>query len=174
MERELTLRSCTADDVDALRTLSIRTYYETFASMSQPEAMDAYLAEAYDRNKLLRELTDSSSLFLFLYADGALVGYLKLNEASAQTDLYDDASLEIERIYVTGTHHGQGLGQYLMDQALRIAAERRKTYVWLGVWERNERALRFYRRNGFYPIGTHSFFMGEDEQTDHLMRRDLP
>ena len=115
----------------------------------------------------------SNAAFYFLYWDGKLAGYLKLNEASAQTDLHDEQSLEIERIYVSKEFQGEGLGRYLMDQAISIAIQRKKKYVWLGVWEKNEKALRFYRRNGFYQIGTHSFVMCDDEQTDYIMRKDL-
>lgn len=169
----LKLRACAPEDIDALRALSAQTYYDTFAALCAPADMAAYLAQAFDRDKLLGELCDAHAQFFFLYADGALAGYLKLNECPSQTDLNDPHSLEIERIYVSGEFQGCGLGQYLMDQAVHIAAGRNKKYVWLGVWERNERALRFYRKNGFYATGTHSFVMGEDEQTDYIMRKDL-
>lgn len=170
----MVLVPCTAADVDTLRDLSIKTYYETFISLSTPEDMDAYLTAAYDRNKLLGELNDKNSLFFFLYADETPAGYLKLNEAPSQSDINDPVSLEIERIYVVSGFQGAGLGRYLMEQALRIAVERGKSYAWLGVWEKNEKALCFYRKNGFRPVGTHSFFMGDDEQTDYIMRRELP
>ena len=169
----LTLRNCVPENVDTLREFSIQTYRDTFAGMCAPSDMAAYLAAAYDRSKLLRELRDTRSQFFFLSADGKLAGYLKLNEAPSQTDLNDPRSLEIERIYVSRAFQGQGLGGYLLGEAARIARERGKQYVWLGVWERNERALRFYRSHHFYAIGTHSFRMGEDVQTDFLMRRDL-
>ena len=135
--------------------------------------MAAYLAEAYDRDKLLGELRDGHEQFFFLYADGKLAGYLKLNEAPSQSDVNDGASLEIERIYVSAAFQGKGLGSFLMEQAVCMAKERGKQYVWLGVWERNEKALRFYRSNGFYAIGKHSFIMGDDRQTDYIMRKDL-
>ena len=169
----LSLRDCAPEDVDILRELSVKTYYDTFASMCAASDMAAYLSEAYDRDKLLRELCDAHEHFFFLYADGKLAGYLKLNEAPSQSDINDDASLEIERIYVSAAFQGKGLGKFLMEQAVHRAAELGKQYVWLGVWERNEKALRFYRNNGFYAVGTHSFVMGDDKQTDHIMRKDL-
>lgn len=98
---------------------------------------------------------------------------LNTPENPAQTDRNDPASLEIERIYVSGGFQGEGLGRYLMEQAIQIAVARKKKYIWLGVWEKNERAIRFYKRNGFYKTGIHSFVVGEDVQTDHLMRKDL-
>ena len=135
--------------------------------------MEEYLNRAFDREKLRRELSDKNSMFFFLLSDEKPAGYLKVNEAPSQTDVNDPASLEIERIYVSGEFQGEGLGRYLMEQAIRMAVERKKKYVWLGVWEKNEKAIRFYKRNGFCQIGTHSFDMGEDVQTDYIMRKDL-
>ena len=169
----LRLQNCTPEQVDLLRDLSIRTYYDTFASMCAPADMDAYLKEAYDREKLIGELRDECTQFFFLYDDRELVGYLKLNEAPSQTDLNDRQSLEIERIYVIAEFQGRGLGRYLMEQAVDIAMACGKQYVWLGVWEKNDKALRFYRNSGFYAVGTHSFVMGDDKQTDYIMRKDL-
>ena len=167
------LRKCTVDDFDVLRELSIWTYYETFAYLNNPEDMQAYLDEAFEINKLWNELCNPNSTFFFLYFNDTLAGYLKLNEAPSQTDINDFDSLEIERIYVVSKFQGEGLGRYLMEQAIAIATERKKKYVWLGVWEKNERAIRFYKKNRFYEISTHTFVMGEDVQTDYIMRRDL-
>ena len=167
------LRKCTTEDLDLLRELSIRTYYETFAHLNTPEDMQAYLDEAFEINKLRRELDDPNSSFFFLYFNDILVGYLKLNEALSQTDINDEASLEIERIYVSSEFQGKGLGRYLIEQAIAVASGRKKDYVWLGVWEKNEKAIHFYKKNGFYEIGKHAFVMGEEVQTDFVMRRDL-
>ena len=169
----LFLRSCTSEDLDTLREVSIKTYYETFAYLNTPEDMQAYLDEAFEINKLQYELNDPNSAFFFLYFNDVLAGYLKLNEAPSQTDINDKSSLEIERIYVSSQFQGEGLGRYLMEQAIAIARERKKDYAWLGVWEKNEKAIHFYRKNGFYEIGTHIFVMGKDVQTDYVMRKDL-
>ena len=167
------LKRCGADDFNTLRELSIRTYEETFAHLNTPEDMAAYLEDAFCTERLAKEFNDPNSCFSLLYFDDSLAGYLKLNETPAQTDINDPASLEIERIYVAGEFQGKGLGQYLMDRAIAMAVRQQKKYVWLGVWEKNEKALRFYRKNGFYEIGTHAFVMGEDVQTDYVMRKDL-
>lgn len=167
------LRACTIGDIDILRELSLKTYYETFAHLNTPEDMAAYLEDAFNVERLTKELNDPNSSFFLLYADDSLVGYLKLNEAPSQTDINDPLSLEIERIYVSSEFQGTGLGGYLMEQAITIATERNKKYAWLGVWEKNEKAICFYKRNRFYEIGTHTFVMGEDVQTDYVMRKDL-
>ncbi|MGL6200855.1 MAG: GNAT family N-acetyltransferase [Lachnospiraceae bacterium] len=141
--------------------------------MNTPSNMKAYLDISFYLEKLSAELLNTSSLFYFLYSDEELSGYLKLNEAPAQTDIYDGQSLEIERIYIAKEFQGKGLGVDLMDRAINLAKLRKKQYVWLGVWEKNEKAIPFYKKNGFYEVGTHSFFMGDDEQTDYIMRKDL-
>lgn len=167
------LRKCTMDDFEVLREISIRTYYETFAHLSTPKDMQAYLDETFEINKLRGELNNLNSDFFFLYFNDILAGYLKLNEVPSQTDISDSSALEIERIYVVSEFQGEGFGRYLMEQAIAIATERKKKYVWLGVWEKNEKAIHFYKKNGFYEIGTHTFVMGEDVQTDYIMRKDL-
>ncbi|HNX15665.1 MAG TPA: GNAT family N-acetyltransferase, partial [Oscillospiraceae bacterium] len=91
----------------------------------------------------------------------------------SQTDINDVQSLELERIYVDAKFQGRGLGRVLMEHAIEIARERKKSYVWLGVWEKNDKAIAFYQKNGFYKIGTHLFIMGDEEQIDYIMRRDL-
>lgn len=173
MEVNLTLRQCIPDDIYTLCNFSYRTYNETFAHMNKPWIMKAYLDQSFNINKLSGELSNSNSLFYFLYANGELVGYLKLNEAPSQTDINDTQSLEIERIYVAKEFLGEGLGNILMNKAIDIANMRKKLYVWLGVWEKNDRAISFYKKNGFYKVGTHSFYMGEEEQRDFLMRKNL-
>lgn len=168
-----TVRECTIDDLLMLREVSYKTYNDTFGHMNTPSNMKAYLEQAFDIRKLRDELSDSDSLFYFLYGDEELAGYLKLNEYKVQTDINDPHSLEVERIYVTKEFQGQGLGNILLNKAVDVAKMRGKSYIWLGVWEKNDRAISFYKKNGFYAIGKHSFFMGEEEQTDFIMRKDL-
>ena len=161
------------DDLHELRELSISTFYETFSPMNTPEDMENYLATSFDEAKFRRELSDSNTEFFFVYSGEELAGYMKLNEAPSQSDVNDKASLEIERIYVLSKYQGEGLGALLMDKAISTARERDKEYIWLGVWEKNEKALAFYKKHGFHKIGEHSFVIGSDIQTDHLMRLDL-
>lgn len=168
-----TIRECMIDDLVMLREISYRTYNETFKYWNTPSNMADYLEKAFNMSKMQDELLNDSSKFYFLYADEKLAGYLKLNEGLAQTDIKDSDSMEIERIYVLKEFHGKALGSVLMNKAIEIAKAREKKYLWIGVWENNDKAMKFYKRNGFYIIGQHSFFMGNDEQTDLIMRRDL-
>ena len=164
---------CTHEDVYTLQEISCKTFRETFADTNSPEELQEFLDKAYDVEKLKEELVNGNSQFYFLYFNGALAGYLKLNEAPSQTEINDKNSLEIQRLYLLREFQGKGLGKELMDKAIELAKAGEKKYVWLGVWEHNEKALAFYKKYGFYKIGSHSFFVGSDEQTDDIMRKDL-
>ena len=169
----LQFRKCVMEDLPVLRQFSRTMYYETFQSMCANEDMEAYLNESFAQEKIQAELDNPDSAFYFLHLDNSLAGYMKLNDALAQTDLNDTHSLELERIYVTREAQGNGLGTFLMNRAIEISAQKGKTFLWLGVWEKNTKAISFYHRHGFYEIGTHTFVMGDDVQTDFIMRKDL-
>lgn len=170
---KLTMRECKIEDLSLLHDVSCQTYKDTFELYNTETNMKAYLEQAYNIEKLCGELSNSNSAFYFIYADEKLAGYLKLNEFKAQTDINDPQALEIERIYVTKEFQGKGLGSILINKALDIAITKVRSYIWLGVWENNKKAISFYEKNGFYRIGEHSFYMGDDEQTDFIMRKDL-
>ncbi len=167
------IKKCTLQDVESLCKISIETFYQTFADSNTEENMTAYLKSAYNVEKLYKELCNPDSSFFFIYVDESLAGYLKINEYPSQTDINDIDSLELERIYILKDFQGLGLGQDLLEYTISIAIEHGKKYIWLGVWEHNEKAKRFYQKNGFYRIGAHSFVVGDDEQTDYVMRKDL-
>ena len=160
-------------ELELLQLISRETFYDSFASMNTPENMAQYLEEGFSVEKLTRELNDPNSAFYFAHLDDEVVGYLKLNFGGAQTELQDPNAVEIERIYVRRAFQGRSVGQALYDHALALARSRQARFVWLGVWEKNDRAIRFYERNGFVPFGTHVFMLGDDAQTDMLMKRSL-
>ena len=157
-----------------LLEISQKTFVDTFASVNTPENMAKYLAEALSKEKLQAELNDSNSEFYFASADGKIIGYLKVNSGSAQTDIKTDTALEIERIYVLKEYHGKNIGQLLYEKAISLAKEKGVSFVWLGVWEENPRAIAFYKKNGFIEFDKHVFKLGDDEQTDIMMKLVLP
>lgn len=161
----------TSSDVLALQKISKQTFIEAFTDANTPEDMELFLAKHFESQKLLRELEEKDSLFYFAQtAEGQPVGYLKLNIGQAQSEFQTADALEIERIYVLQAFHGKKVGQILMEKSLQVAKEMGKTYIWLGVWEKNEKALAFYRKNGFEAFDTHIFVVGDDAQTDILMK----
>ena len=171
--RKCAFRKCTIEDLAELRALSSRTFFETFAAQNTAEDMEVYLENAFSEEKLRAELLEPGSTFYFFLVDSEIAGYLKLNESEAQTDIHSPDSLEIERIYLDKRFQGKGLGNCLMDKALEIARQRGKRSLWLGVWEKNTRALAFYQKNGFCKSGEHNFVIGCDRKTDYIMRREL-
>jgi ribosomal protein S18 acetylase RimI-like enzyme len=160
-------------EIESLQLISRETFYETFAAMNTPENMAHYLENNLSLESLSNELNDSNSAFYFARIEGAIAGYLKLNFGGAQKELQDPNAVEIERIYVRSAYQGRAVGQALYDLVLEVAKDRSAQYVWLGVWEENARAIRFYEKNGFVPFGTHIFKLGDDPQTDILMKRSL-
>jgi diamine N-acetyltransferase len=166
-------RTCEITDLDTLRTIAYRTYDDAFRHMNTSSNVDAYLESAFTRAKLEEEMRNPLSAFFFPYSDGVLAGYMKINEGAAQSDLADPAALEIERIYVLRDFQGLGLGRAMVEKALEIARKKEKKFLWLGVWEKNENAIAFYKRMGFRKAGTHPFTMGTDRQTDWIMRREV-
>jgi len=122
---------------------------------------------------LSNELNDKNSEFYFGTLDNEIIGYLKLNFGESQTELKDIKALEIERIYVPKEFHGKSVGQILYDKAIQIAKQKDSSYVWLGVWEKNPRAVSFYKKNGFVEFDKHIFTLGNDEHTDIMMKLKL-
>ncbi|KMQ69413.1 GNAT family acetyltransferase [Chryseobacterium sp. FH2] len=161
------------NDLETIQAVGRETFYETFAKDNPEEVMKQYLEESFTSEKLKSELTNADSQFFIAWEEDNPVGYLKVNSANAQTELQDETSLEIERIYVKSSHHGKKAGQLLYDKALEIAQQQKKRYIWLGVWEENLRAVNFYKKNGFVEFDKHIFRLGDDKQTDLMMKKVL-
>ncbi len=173
MKMMINIRQCTFEDLYKLQEISYETFNETFKHQNSPENMNAYLEKAFNVKQLEKELSNVSSQFYFVYFHNEIAGYLKVNTNDAQSEEMDDDSLEIERIYIKSTFQKHGLGKYLLDKAMEIAIEQNKQIVWLGVWEKNEKAIAFYQKMGFVQTGIHSFYMGDEEQTDFIMSKTL-
>ncbi|MBT2641494.1 GNAT family N-acetyltransferase [Bacillus sp. ISL-41] len=169
----INLKRCTLEDLQTLQEISMDTFNETFKDQNSPENMSAYLEKAFNLEQLERELSNPSSQFFFVYSYDEVGGYLKVNTKDAQTEEMGNDALEIERIYVKNTFQKQGLGKYLFNRAMEIAMDSGKKKIWLGVWEKNENAIAFYKKLGFVQTGEHSFFMGDEEQTDLIMIKTL-
>lgn len=167
------IRKCTLDDLQTLQHLSRETFYDTFKEQNSAENMQAYLEKAFNTAQLKKELMADASRFYFVTVDHEIAGYLKINTADAQTEPMGDGALEIERIYIRESFQKQGLGKYVLQQAMAMAQEQNKTKIWLGVWEKNENALAFYKKMGFVQTGAHAFYMGDEEQTDLIMMKTL-
>ncbi len=167
------IQKVTLNDIDQLQKIGRQTFYETFSTGNTEENMTKYLNEGFSIDKLTTELNDKNAEFYFATHNDNVIGYLKLNFGQSQTELQDDKGLEIERIYVFKDFHGKSVGQILYDKAIHIARQKNTDYVWLGVWEENPRAINFYKKNGFVEFDKHIFKLGNDEQTDIMMKLKL-
>jgi ribosomal protein S18 acetylase RimI-like enzyme len=167
------IRQAHIPDIEKLKEIGKRTFFETFASENSEENMTKYLENEFSSEKLTAELTDQNAEFYFAELDEKTIGYLKVNIGESQTEIKDKNTLEIERIYVLKEFHGKKVGQKLYEKAIELAKVKNIETVWLGVWEENPRAIRFYEKNGFVAFDKHIFKLGNDEQTDIMMKLKL-
>lgn len=156
-----------------LRVLSIGTFRDAFETQNDPEDFRRYLESAFSPKQLRAEWEHPHTCFYLAWSGDRLAGYCKLNTENAQTEELEPGGLEIERIYVTASFQGRGLGSCMLKEILSIAREAGKRYVWLGVWQENPGAIRFYERHGFTIFGEHPYYIGSDRQMDWMMRREL-
>nr|WP_299343418.1 GNAT family N-acetyltransferase [Allomuricauda sp.] len=169
----LNLQKCTSKDLEILIKISKETFISAFEKDNNPEDFLSYVNKAFGKDQMEAQLNNPNSHFYFVLDKGTLVGYFKLNEGDAQTELQDEESFELERIYVLDAFQGKSIGTWMLNQAIEIAKSEQKRYLWLGVWEHNPGAIRFYERNGFKKFGTHPYYVGSDKQTDWIMRLDF-
>lgn len=169
----MNIKRASLKDINSLQKIGKRTFLETFSTENSEQDMAYYLEENFSFKKLTNELTEINSEFYFVEMEGKVVGYLKVNFGEAQTENKKENSMEIERIYVSKEFQGKKVGKALFNKAVLIAKEKKVSYVWLGVWERNTKAINFYVKNGFKAFGKHIFVLGNDPQTDIMMKLKL-
>ena len=170
---KLIIKKLTPNELNLLQEISQSTFYETFAEHNSEEDMRSYLENNLSIKKLKQEILNPNSEFYFVSIDDKVIGYLKINFGHAQTELVHEHSVEIERIYVLKDFHGYKVGQHLFDKAVERAKDINASKIWLGVWENNKRAIKFYENNNFKIFDQHVFRLGNDEQIDWLMQLEL-
>ena len=167
------LRYATTNDAVLIADISRQTFYDTFAADNTEANMQKFLDEQFTKGRLMLEVGVPENIFLLAYYENNIAGYVKLREGKKLAGLLGKASMEIARLYVIKEFIGKGLGKLLMQASLNIAAEKNKEVVWLGVWERNQRAIRFYTAWGFQKFDECDFLLGNDLQRDWLMKKAL-
>ncbi|MDN5212608.1 GNAT family N-acetyltransferase [Fulvivirgaceae bacterium BMA12] len=170
---KLFIKQSDINDLDVLRDIAVTTFKDTFAAVNTADDLNEYIEKSLSHKQIERELLNAHSTFYLAYWENKLVGYLKVNLTPAQTDINDKESLELERIYILKQFQGRGFGPQLLEKAIRIANEHNLKYIWLGVWEKNARAIHVYEKRGFVKFKAHTFWLGKDKQTDDLMRLEL-
>lgn len=169
----INFHKCSIHNLKELQHISKETFIDAFEKQNNPHDFWEYVNHAFSEDALSKQLAQEGTAFYFAYSNNSLVGYFKINTGNAQSDVKDPNSLELERIYVQKTHQGKQFGARMLEEAVYIAKEMGLTYLWLGVWEHNTAAIRFYERFGFKKFGEHPYIIGNDVQTDWLMKLSL-
>lgn len=169
----LSFKICALKDLDVLIKLSRETFGVAFEKDNNPKDFRNYINEAFSRERLKFELLNPNSSFYFTYLKDNLVGYFKLNINDAQSEKFEEQCMELERIYVLNEFQGRKIGRQMLAQAIEVAKSKDMSFLWLGVWQKNTNAVRFYKRHNFKTFSEHPYYIGKDKQMDWLMKLDL-
>ena len=162
------------DKLDILRDISIKTFIETFESQNKKENIKQYLNTKMSLNNLKDELNNIDSYFYFIILKNKIIGYTKLNFESAQTEkIFIGKAFEVERIYLLSKYARKGYGRKAFENIFQIGKKKGYEKIWLGVWEFNKNAIEFYKHLGFKIFSKHSFLLGNDNQTDLLLKINI-
>lgn len=165
-------RDATPADAEALDAMAVAVWIETFAHGVGEADAATYLAQAYGpEGKLIADLTSGAARFRLALEGGRIVGYCKVNDPWLPDA--EPGAMQLSQIYVTYDQHGSGVGRALLDWAITTARGAQATALLLTVWEENHRAYTFYKKHGFEHIGDYAFPVGEQIDTDHIMRLAL-
>lgn len=167
------IREAALQDIPAMRQVAISSYADTFAASNSKENMEAFFEEAYNLEKLEEELQEQNSRLLLALEGDAQVGFLRLRESGEVVNLLGQNTIELQRLYVLTSAQGKSVGRLLMETAIAYARQKKYEWIWLGVWEKNIRAQRFYENWGFEKFSEHTFWMGDDPQIDWLLKKKL-
>jgi ribosomal protein S18 acetylase RimI-like enzyme len=173
MKSTISIRAATAGDAEMLTELARRTFHDAFATMNSPENIEAYMSQNFTLQKFSAQLAASRVIFLIAEIEATPVAFAKLYDGDAPDCVSGNAPIEIERFYVDRRFHGKGVAQTLMRSCFDRARQSGHETIYLGVWEKNHRAIAFYRKCGFDLVGSHVFQMGDEAQNDLLMERSL-
>lgn len=165
----ITIKKATISDLEIIQEISKQTFTETFADVNTAENLENYILQNFNSHQVALEINNPESNFFLAVLDNEIVAYLKLNFGNAQTEIRGDQAMEIHRIYVMKKFHGNKIGQVLLNEAIKIGQQSGVDTIWLGVWEKNYKAIQFYNSNDFVEFGKHNFALGSDVQTDLLM-----
>jgi diamine N-acetyltransferase len=169
----ITVRKAVPGDAALISLMATETFYETYSWYNTPENMREYTTQHFNVEKTREELQTPETYFFLAFENEVPVGYAKMRNVEHPSELKGQTYLEIERIYVYKAHQKHKAGFALIQKCIELGREMDLDCIWLGVWEKNTRALEFYERAGFKKFGTHNFQLGDDAQNDHLVKFSL-
>ena len=168
------IRHGTVADASALAAFAARTFYQTFAADNTEADMAAYLERTYGLAPQTAELSSPDVTTLLAHRDQLLIAFAQVRRHAPPAVVPDRTAIELRRFYVDRPAHGSGVAQLLMAAVFDATRALGGRHVWLGVWDRNLRAIAFYRKAGFHDVGTQPFVLGSDHQTDRVMLARVP
>lgn len=169
----LVIREATIEDAWLIANISHQTFYETFATQNSKADMDKFLNQQFTKGRLMMEVGAKGNTFLLAYDGNEVAGYVKIRDERVPLTLGSVNALEVARIYAMSNKVGKGVGSLLMQSCIEIGKQRNKEWLWLGVWEKNQRAIDFYTKWGFTKFDETDFLLGDDIQTDWLMKKRI-
>jgi diamine N-acetyltransferase len=173
MNEGMSVRTCNQKDIETLIALGIKTFRDTFDEFNSPDNMIHYINNTFTKKILEHEMKQPGTVFFLAFDDRRAAGYAKIRTSNPPQELHSRSALEIERLYAHKQYVGKRVGHLLMQTCITYARKHNVQTLWLGVWENNARAISFYEKNGFEKFGQHTFMLGQDAQTDWLMKKEL-
>jgi diamine N-acetyltransferase len=169
----MTIKELSERDIPVLRELAIRIYRDTFSDTNTPENMEAFIAKDYSVDSFQKEFREVGSHYYFALNDDHPAGYLRLRKNAEAESYLGSNTIELHRLYVDVRYQGKQVGALLMQYALDVAKSIKVDWIWLGVWEHNPKAQKFYNKWGFERFAEHVFYMGDEAQTDWLLKKRI-
>ncbi len=179
----MNIKKVTEHELPTLIALARETFIAAFEKQNNPDDFAAYVNAAFTFAVFKKELYTEGSVFYLVYNDNELIGYFKLNHNKIPHDginlisefelMHTQKMTELERIYLTDNTHGKGFATLMISEIIQLSKAENSAFIWLGVWENNLKAIKFYQKSGFSKFGEHIFIIGDDPQTDWLMSYEL-
>ena len=168
----ITIKLATLTDAEEIALFSRKSFYESFADQNTEENMEKFMLQ-FSVNSLVEEVKNPDNIFITALKNDVIIGYVKLSKSEKPVELANEKAIEISRIYINKTMTGQGIGNMLMKYGLDLIKDLKANIAWLGVWENNKNAIAFYEKWGFERFGEHIFMLGDDPQTDWLLKKEI-
>ncbi len=159
--------------IHLLQKISIETFSLAFAKDNTSENLVDYYGKAFSIEALSNQINNLNSRFYFVYDEDKLAAYFKINIGESQTEIGTNDEMELERLYIYPEHQNKKIGAFIVNEVKIKGILENKKYIWLGVWENNLRAIKFYQNQGFIKFDSHIYYLGNDPQNDWMMRLEL-